>query len=344
MIYLLAILTALIPAIPLVQVSNSQLAKAQSYWLLALLSAGVCWLAWTEMWLALIGFAFLCRWRSASREQDVIKILGSVIKWVALGATWFLMLQIPRPLWEWVVVGWTLVALQQVWLLVYRWHKIRVRMVGTLGSPVLTGLFLAAVFAIVHPFGWPLVGVGLFLTSSVAAGLAVSVSIIWLHPWTWPAFAGIGLVVTALWALSPFLKGRRIGEWTLRGDTLDSWWARWYAWRITVHEFRQDRRQWLFGYGPGTVTPMLRRWAGRTNIELPHETTCEVLHFVFEYGLVGGLAIGAFLWRVVPHLMVGDPWSAAWIGVVVMSFTHWVCRHPVLGLLFLAISARVVLG
>ena len=58
--------------------------------------------------------------------------------------------------------------------------------------------------------------------------------------------------------------------------------------------------------------------------------------------LAGGLAGLAFAWRVGSHLVVGDPWSAAWLGLVVMSCSHWPIRHPTLGLIFLTISARVV--
>lgn len=333
---LIALAIALVPAIPILQVSNSQLAKARSYWLLGLLTLAICWLAWSELWLALIGFVFLCRWRS---HQP----LASLVQWVGIGASWFLLLTIPLAAWEWVVFGWLAVALWQVKLLIERWWLVRRRMVGTLGSPPLTGIYLALVWALAPWFVWPVLALGVVVTSSILAGVAVAIAVVWLYPWTWVLFLGVGFAVTIAWGISPAVCGRRILEWTLRGDTLDSWWARWYAWRVILHDFRHSPQHWLTGHGPNAAQKTLRSWASRIHVELPHEVTNEALHLTYEYGVIGGLAALAFVVRVGPHLMLGDPWSAAWLAGALMSFGHWPCRHVLLGLVWLAISARVVL-
>ena len=337
MMWLLALAAALMPSVPLVQVSASQLAKARSYWLLGLLTVGIVYLAHVELWLALMGLIFLCRWRSSDT-------LPTLVTWVAIGLTWFLLLKIPPDLYRYVAIGWLAIAVWQVVLIVQRWWVHRRRIAGSFGSPPITAMFLAVVVPLSPWWLWPVLAIGLFGTSSIGAAVAVSVSLVWLYPWVWPYPATAALVVTILWALSPWLKDRRIFEWTLRGDTLDSWHARWFAWRVIAHEFRRSPTHWALGHGPNASTKVLRPWASRLGVELPHEVTNEALQHVFEYGVIGGIALLAFLWRVVPSLVIGDPWSAAWVGFAMLTWTHWPCRHPTLGLVFLALSAKVVLG
>ena len=336
MTYLIALAAALLPAIPLVQVSTAQLAKARSYWLLGTLTLGIVWLAQYELWLALIGLAFLCRWRSPV-------VLGSLVAWVGIGASWFLLLRVPVWMFDYVAWTWLAVALWNVVLLFDRYRRIKVRMVGTFGSPPLTAFFIAVVLPLSPWWTWPVLAAGLFFTSSILAGLGVAVAVVWLHPWTWWLWLGAGVLIVASWALSPLFRGRRFWEWTLRGDTLDSVWARCYAARLVIHELTRTG-QWTLGAGPNSASLMLRRWGSRLRIELPHEVSNEFAHQVYEYGTVGGLAALAFAWRVGSHLHLGDPWSAAWLAVMVISLSHWPLRHPVLGPAWLVISARIVLA
>lgn len=335
MTYLIAAFAALVAAVPLAQVSTAQLAKARSYWLLGVLTLGVCYLAWSELWLALIGFAFLCRWRGP-------EVLGSIVAWGAVGASWALLLMVPAWLYDFIALGWIGVALWNVWLLVQRWRQHKVRVPGMQGSPVLTGLFLALVFPLAPMWLWPVLAAGLVITSSVHAGVAIAAGLMWMWPWTWPYFAGSAVAILGLWVWSPEVRGRRVFEWVLRGDTWDSLWARWYAWRILVHDLG-ERRAWVLGVGPDSVMKVLRSWSARSGVELPHEASLEALHVTYEYGLVGLAAVLAFGWRVGSHLTVGDPWSAAWVVAVVLGLFHWPWRHAVTGPMILTISARLVL-
>ena len=336
MIWLLALAVALTPAIPLIQVSTSQLAKARAYWLLGLLTVGICWLAWSELWLALIGFAFLCRWRSPEP-------VPSILQWGAIGVSWFLLLQIPREVYDWIAIGWIGVALWQVAVLAQRYRQMRRRMVGTFGSPAITAMYLALVLPLAPVWAWPVLALGLAITSSVLALMAVAAVVVWLWPSAWLPVAAGGLLVAILWAWSPTVRGRRLGEWTLRGDTLDSVWARLAVWRIVAHDLTRER-SWGFGIGPNQASKRLRTWASRVGIELPHECHMELMQVLYEYGLVGVLAVAAFCWRVGAHLTLGDPWAAAWVAGCVLSCAHWPMRHPTIGPAWLAISAKVVLG
>ena len=101
--------------------------------------------------------------------------------------------------------------------------------------------------------------------------------------------------------------------------------------------------RWLLGAGPLTMEPALLRWGSRYDLELCWgEGFNELLHFWYEYGLLGVAAVGAFLWRVAPHLELRDPWSAAWVVGVVLTLAHWPFRHTAIGLPWLAISAYLV--
>jgi hypothetical protein len=68
---------------------------------------------------------------------------------------------------------------------------------------------------------------------------------------------------------------------------------------------------------------------------------CEPLQHVVEYGLLGGLALGAFAWRVGAHLQLGDPWSAGVVAAGVLALGTTCCRVPPTALLCLAVCARV---
>ena len=101
--------------------------------------------------------------------------------------------------------------------------------------------------------------------------------------------------------------------------------------------------RWLLGHGPNSMEPALLRWGSRYDLELTWgEGFNEALQVYYEYGALGILAILAFMGRVIPHLTVGDPWSAAWLVGGLLALSHWPLRHVSIGLVWLAISAKLV--
>ena len=62
----------------------------------------------------------------------------------------------------------------------------------------------------------------------------------------------------------------------------------------------------------------------------------------YEYGGLGVLTCGLLLVRVVPHLRLEDPWSAAWVAGGIIALGSFPARHVPLGLTFMAITAGVV--
>ena len=326
------------PLIPLDFVSGRLMAHARSIWLLGLLTVGIVWLAPRELWLALIGLWFLIRWAKAA---DPPALLPSLVQWIGVGASWALLLAVPLTWLVWAPWGWLAIAGWQSGTLIARKAHLGGRQKGTLGSPVLTALYLALVSPFCPWWGWPLLGAGLTIIWSYQAWVAVAAGLIWLYPGTWPLAAAGGVLVAMLWAWSPMLAGQRLLEWTPRGDTIDSLVARWRGWQLILHH---GRAHWLLGAGPLTMEPALLRWGSRYDLELCWgEGFNELLHFWYEYGMLGVVAVGAFLWRVAPHLELRDPWSAAWVVGLVLTQAHWPLRHASIGLPWLAISAKLVM-
>ena len=334
---LIALAAALAPLIPLPIVTGRLVADARARWLLGVLTVGIVWLAPRELWLALIGLWYLIRWPAEGNEG---KWLGSLLQWIAVGVTWALLLQIPAAAWPWLPWAWLAVAGWQVWQTAasrWRWGG---RQKGSLGSPVITSLYLALVAAFCPWWGWPVLALGLALVSSMLAFVAVGAALVWLWPGLWLAGAAGGLAVALLWCWSPVVAGQRLLEWTPRGDTVDSVISRARGWQLIIHH---GRARWLLGHGPMTMEPSLLKWGSRYDLELCWgEAFNEPLQVFYEYGVLGLAAVAAFCWRVVPHLTLGDPWSAAWVAGGVLAMGHWPLRHPSIALPWIAISARLV--
>ena len=335
---------ALAPAIPLPYVSGRLVGRARALWLLGALTVGIVWLAPRDLWLALIALWFLIQW---PRHPDPPSLVPSAVQWAGVGVTWGLLLAIPRDGLAWAPWGWLAIAGWQSLTLVMRKYKRGGRQTGDFGSPVLTALYLALVSPFCPWWGWPLLGSGLVVVWSWHAFLAVGVGWVWGHPELWllgTSAAATGALAVGLsrlarpWRHAPaFLADRPLLEWTPRGDTLDSLVSRWRGWVLLV---RHGRAHWLLGAGPNTLEPALLRWGTRYDIELCWgEGFNDPLQLWYEYGLLGVLAMGAFVWRVWPGLTLGDSWSAAWIAGVVLALGHWPLRHISIGLPWFAVSA-----
>lgn len=338
--YLLALATALIPALPLRYVSTVGLLWVSYVWLLALLGVGGLWLAWQgEVWLALVCLWFLCRWRTT-------ELRNAVIRWVAVGATWGLFLHVSRRAWPWIALAWVL--LQCVQSLVVLWRGVQARpwrQSGWSPSPVMTALAIALVTPFAPWWAWPVLGLGLALTCSWLAFLGVGVGWVWLHPGSWPVAAlglatGACLVGLSRWQHRP--GGHPWLEWTPRGDSLDGIASRVGGWAGLLLLLLQTPG-WWWGRGPDTTESGLLEVSSRSGFEAPLGDACnELVQLTVEYGVLGFLIAVAFVWRVAPHLAFGDPWSAAWVIGLVLAMAHYPLRYPATGLVWLAVSARLV--
>ena len=357
---MIALLAALGAAVavwnPVPMVANVYLAQARDRWLWSLLALSVGWLALGgHYWLALMGLWFLIAWARKGHE-----VLEHLVPWIAIGATWFFFRSIPN--WAWTYLSWVWVAgaVWQSWLCVkaYReveWPKdnrprLGNRTKGSLGSPVLTAICMATTFPLVSTWLLPLLLPGLYLTFSFTCLLGVTIAVAWLYP---PlaiyAFCGLMLPLALMLLAKRHevdvvgkanWRNQRLFEFSPRGDSTDGWVARLILDRLVVtHVWKQ--RAWL-GLGPGTLQTHARRWGSQGDQELlSGEVHCDAIQHVAEFGVLGALSILAFVVPIAMNLRLGDSWSAAWVVMVVISFVHWPCRHVSLGLMFLAISARL---
>lgn len=345
---LIAAAAATSPALRARYVSQPELHWCRDLWLLSLVAVGGTWLAWRgDLWLAFIALWFLCRWRSP--EQG-----GALIRWAAVGATWALLFHVPQSAWPWLTSAWVgLACLQSMAVAVQGWRATRPPLAGSWRqkgwgpSPAITAMSLALVAPFTPLWAWPVLGLGMALTCSWLAIGAVGVGMVWVYPSSlrWVA-SGAGLVALAWWASRRWpvsVGGRRLFEWLPRGDSPDSVPSRLIGWAgILVLAWQAPSRWW--GRGPDSTELALVEVTSRTTDGHPPigDACNELVQLTAEYGVLGLLAAGAFVWRVAPHLSLGDPWSAAWVIGAVLSLGHYPLRYPPTGLVWLAVSARIV--
>lgn len=170
----------LAPTLPLAYSHPAGLIRLRDWWLrgVALVAILVA-----PLWLAPIAAWYAWRW---PQEAEPWRWVPRVAVWTGLAITWGLMSRLEPAWWPWVARGWVVVAAGHVGLMAWRaWHKAGWRGFGqrqtaTVGTPVME----AALLALTAPFwpwwGWPWLALGLWLTSSWAAWLAIGLGLLWL--------------------------------------------------------------------------------------------------------------------------------------------------------------------
>ena len=292
---------ALAPWVPVWRISDRYLKEARNTWLLATLGVAAVWLATVEPMFAFVALGLMIRWRSH-------RLLPSLVTWSAIAGMWFAMQAMPREFLRWLPYAWLAAGACQGLLLFDEWMDDR-RVGGTIGQRTLTGAYCALVFPFAIEPSWatgaiPFLLLGLLITCSWLAFVALFAGLAVLEPWTIP---GIAALVGAAYVA----YRTKLLEKLPRGDTLDTFWQRWDTARLLVHHGRRWPL-WLAGRGPYNVIYDIMRWDSRYKATLIHgHAHNEPLEFVYEYGLCGALALVAFVVRVAPHLRVGDPWTAA---------------------------------
>ena len=132
----------------------------------------------------------------------------------------------------------------------------------------------------------------------------------------------------------------RVLDMSPRGHSLDPLVGRLNALKAVLWGLRTDRA-WLTGAGPEATERLLQRYGAIHLYPMPSGALFnEPAQLVYEYGVLGALALLTLVAQVAPHLRPGDPWSAAWVIGAVLSCTHWPARLPMTGTVMLAITAR----
>lgn len=330
---------ALAPLIVLRSANDRHVDHARDVWLRGLASLGACALLVTQPALGLVALAVLVHWRT--HEQT-----WTVAVWAGISATWLVVAALPLHALEPVAAAWRLIAALQVALAVVQALQGRAAgaLRGTMAQRSLLAGYLVLVVPFATPWEWPLYALGLSLTCSWLAFLALGAVVLVLAPWAWPALVVSLAVAVVLVAFGPLR--RALVDHTPRGGSLDSIRERWRTWAAVVHLMRRWP-VWLLGRGPGS------RNDGAPRLDVVREAIlrgqqleagsfhCEPLELAYTYGLLGIAAMAALVWQVAPRLALGDPWSAAVVAGAVLACGTIPCRIVPVGIVWLVALAVV---
>lgn len=175
----LALLAA--PLLPLAAPHVIGLERVRDLWLRGVLAASVlvtppwCWpiLAW-----------YSWRW---PRAAEPWRWVPEVATWAGIALLWALLLRLPAWAWDWTAAGWVAIAGGYVAGIVWQGLRAGWRSFGTraparglMGSPVMLAQFLALTLPFAPWWAWPVYAVGLWVTCSWGALLAlVAGGIVW---------------------------------------------------------------------------------------------------------------------------------------------------------------------
>jgi hypothetical protein len=328
-----ACLLALTPLIPLAAISTHAMRRATDLWLRGLLLGGCVWLAWAEPIFVPLGLWALVRWPASH---------PALLGWLAVMGTWFLVRALPVEVWPWVASGWLLAGAIQVAVIVRQRFSGAARApYGTMGQRTMVAGFLALLVPFAPWWGWPVLGLGLWLTGpSWGAVLALLPGLLWIAPRAWlTVAAGALLVAIPALCLVP-IKGQRLIHWTPRGGSLDSVRGRVNVLRLA---WRLKREPGWLGRGPDTMTRDMQRYQHSTKVYIGNisELHCDPLHLCWEYGAFGVATVLLAAYRIGAGLQWGDPWSSAAVIGAGLSLTTMPLRVAPLGLVIVAIWAHV---
>ena len=373
--FLLALAFALAPLIPFARYSRRAVQGAHDTWLRGMLGLSMLWLAWAEPLFVPMGLWWLWHWRGsgdapiADGWRIVAEQMGGLLRWVAIVGTWFAVRAIPAGMLRWVVLAWLTWAGVQIGLVVFQWrwrrflesgwHPSNFRTVlirvavalptelreprlpyGSFGQRTLCAGYLALMVPFAPFWAWPALGLGLWFTGPSWGALgALAGGLFLLGGYASMAVGGCVLLgALGLW-WAPILLGRKLLEWTPRGDSLDSV-------RGRLETVWLMLRHWqAAGQGPGTTFLAVARWHAASGRRLPLDPSDHVhndaVQLWWEYGWAGAATILLAAYRIGSGLHWADPWSAAAVIGAGLCLTSLPLRVAPLGLVILTIWGRV---
>ena len=215
---------------------------------------------------------------------------------------------------------------------------------GTLGHRTGYGIYLAmltplALGLVPWPWNWLLVmmyGVGIVLSDSMVAALAVMAGILWMAPALWSVSLAF-VVLGGLYRFGPNAWQRwrtplqdrdwrpgHWGRWYVLTGIVKPWRGRLAVWQATLPRCRQWP-QWLIGHGAGAFQMDARRWMSREGLrEVYAEAHNDYLEGFYEYGALGALAVGFWLWTVWPSFTAGSQF----VGILVTAGMAMTLNFP----------------
>jgi hypothetical protein len=227
--------------------------------------------------------------------------------WVALGAGGIVLLGAIKPsARDWIVLGLVVSGLLQVaytaiqhWkidLLFFGFRPLSIIVpVGSVGNPKYLGAMLAMIAALGPPRLLPLFVLGLVMSQSVLACVALMIGLMVrygrLRWWVWPG-------VTALLALA--IWSSRSIHW-FHGPSLDSLVSRLAIWQITLQAWLwRGPLTWLFGAGFGTWyvdSPKIQLAAGMNPAEVFFQGHNEGVQLLYEGGIIACAIVAGWVFE-----------------------------------------------
>lgn len=197
------------------------------------------------------------------------------------------------------------------------------------------------------PFGLPLAvvfAVVLWLTPSAVAAVAATAGLLVVFPGPWLPALALGAVLAGrrLLCYRPEERWwRRVGLTTIETVTVH----RRAIWRSTWNDV-WSWPEWLIGHGPGGFRANSSRWfrTGRLR-EFYGEAHNDWLEALYEWGILGLLAVAWWAWRTREAWTLGDPLTGAMVafGVAMLgSFPLKVAPLAALALLLVILAMRRV--
>jgi hypothetical protein len=324
--YAVVIAASAVPLITVRFIAARYFDLARDTWLLGLAWLGALVVALgSSVPLGLMLGAVLLHWRSWQQ-------LPAVATWAGIAATF---------------------ALALIAFAVYqRWRGDEVKALA--GGRIVFAALLVLLWPHASPYEWPAYAIGLWLTSSWVAAVALVVAIVVLYPVTLPYALALVAVVVLAWTV-PWTR-RQLLDRTPRGSSLKQVRMRWRTDVAMLRVLARQPSRWWRGLGPmpaGRVGPSLERELEREAVrlsmrrreELPLNTApshCEPLELAATYGVLAVVAIAVLGAQLAQRIQLGDPWSATVVAGIALSCATITRAAPV-GLVWL-IALAVVLA
>ena len=304
-------------------------------------AASVVMLA-TLVWpLAILWGLALWHWKDVDEVQQADfhpPVLG-VVAIGSIAAVFLLTARVPTTDLVWVRGAILAAGIGQILVLVYQaaclyrecrgktFHFWRDSLRGSMGNRVVTGGFLAFCFALAPAALLPVFGLGILATNSFTALAAALVALAIRYP---------GLVL--YWA--PMVAVAGASCWYWRGHPRDSVTGRWRIWTLCWDSWLQDTWQArLLGRGHFIFGKRAKWWHAQGLVQdIYNHAHQDGLQLLLEYGVVGVLAVAAWLALLSRGMAVGDPWTAALAAGLVVAMNQFTLHLPHTGLPVVAVA------
>lgn len=217
-------------------------------------------------------------------------------------------------------------------------YKPAVQIIGSLGNRTYLGAYMAILTPLVAvPDLWylfVLFAASVLLTNSRGAYIALFAGLLMV----WPKATLILLILVAVWYASMW---ERIPTSSL----LESM-GRIKVWTLAIWQ-TMKWPYWLIGRGFGSFSDRAisntLKYSERESFVHVHN---DGIQLFYEFGIIGVLAFGFFLWNIVPSMHLGNPLTGSAVAIAVAScftFVHHIGPVAVTSLIILSLLARGVL-